>query len=114
MKSAEHRALRTEDRGLRHPRLRHRPGGSLRHRPKLGLTVNFTPTKRLVRDGRQLEHPIVLAIGDVEVASAVDGHPDGVIEASKRQFDWGGAAVGQLEHTPSASLSTQLFWLAVM
>ena len=26
MKSAEHRALRTEDRGLRHPRLRHRPG----------------------------------------------------------------------------------------
>ena len=26
MKSAEHRALRTEDRGLRHTRLRHRPG----------------------------------------------------------------------------------------
>ena len=26
MKNAEHRALRTEDRGLRHPRLRHRPG----------------------------------------------------------------------------------------
>src|SRR3977135_2044633 len=24
-------------------------GGSLRHKPKLGLTVNFTPTKRLER-----------------------------------------------------------------
>ena len=28
VKSAEHRALRTEDRGERHPRLRHRRGGS--------------------------------------------------------------------------------------
>jgi hypothetical protein len=27
VKSAEHRALRTEDRGLRHPRIGHRPGG---------------------------------------------------------------------------------------
>jgi hypothetical protein len=47
VKSAEHRALRAEDHGLRHPRLRHRPGGSPRHKPKLGLTVKFTPTKRL-------------------------------------------------------------------
>ena len=49
VKSAKHRALRTEDRGLRHPRLRHRPTGSPRHKPKLGLAVNFTPTKRLGR-----------------------------------------------------------------
>ena len=40
-------ALRTEDRGLRHPRFRHRPGGSPRHKPKLGLTVYFTPATRL-------------------------------------------------------------------
>jgi hypothetical protein len=45
----DNRALRTEDRGVRHPRLRHRPGGSPRHKTKLGLTVNFIPTKRLVR-----------------------------------------------------------------
>ena len=38
-----HRALRTEDRGVRHPLLRHRPGGSPPHKTKLGLTVNFTP-----------------------------------------------------------------------
>jgi hypothetical protein len=40
-------ALRTEDGGLRHPRFRHRPGGSPRHNPKLGLSVNFTPATRL-------------------------------------------------------------------
>src|SRR6478609_8433312 len=28
-------------------RFRHRPGGSPRHKPKLGLTVNFTPATRL-------------------------------------------------------------------
>jgi len=37
VKRAKHRALRTEDRGVRHPRLRHRPGGSPRHKPKRGL-----------------------------------------------------------------------------
>ena len=47
MKSAGQRALRAEDRGVRHPRLRHRPGGSPQHKPKRGLTVNFTPSKRL-------------------------------------------------------------------
>ena len=58
VKSAEQRALRTEDSALRHPRLRHRPGGSPRHKPKLGLTVNFTPTKRQRRTrqrGRQYQ-----------------------------------------------------------
>jgi hypothetical protein len=54
--------------------------------------VNFTPTKRLVRDGRQLEHPIALAIGDVEVASTVDGHPVGSAGAGEGQRDLGAGA----------------------
>jgi hypothetical protein len=41
-----------------------------------------------------------LAIGDVEVASAVDGHPVGVIEASE------GSTVAVV--APSASVSTRL------
>jgi hypothetical protein len=97
VKSAKHRALRTEDRGLRHPRLRHRPGGSPRHKPKLGLTVNFTPTKRLVRDGRQLEHPIVLAGSDVDRAGE-----SSTTRGRCRQPDPSGQASGAARGVPTS------------
>ena len=54
---AEHRALRTEDRGLRHPRLRHRPAGHRSSRRQRSFrSVPFAGLKALLP--RQPQIPV--------------------------------------------------------
>src|ERR1700737_3862671 len=47
---------------------------------------------------RQLEHPIVVHVGDVKGASAMDRHPVRTAEVGERQHLWRGGARGQPQH----------------